>query len=71
MNSLNFCSNRNFIISGSWDKSIRFYNLFSGENVLTLFDHQKKVNCLALSFYEKYIISSDEDNIKIRSLFIL
>jgi len=57
------------IVSGSYDKSIKVWNLETGEEIKTLIG-DNKIACVAISNDGKYIISGvfDDNSIKVWNL---
>ena len=64
---LEISSNNSFIVSGSWDKTLRIWNK-DGSEVATLNGHKDVVSCFAISSDDLWIISgSDDKSLKIWS----
>ena len=51
--------NTDILLSGSWDKTIKLWQISTGENLDTLEGHREAVNCLAA--YKNLIISGSSD----------
>ncbi len=66
MTSVAFSKDGKYIVSGSWDKSIKIWERETGNQIQTLKGHSSGVTSVAFSKDEKYIISgSDDKSIKI------
>ncbi len=52
-------SNPDILLSSSWDKTIKLWQVNTGENLDTLIGHTEAVNCLAI--YQHLIISGSSD----------
>ena len=53
--SVSYSPNGNYVVSGSWDKTVRIWNANSGECVNTLEGHTKSVSSVSYSPDGKYI----------------
>ncbi len=62
MTSVVISKDDKYIISGSWDNSIKIWERETGNELQTIKVHSDKVNSLAISKCDKYIISGSEDN---------
>ena len=59
----------NFIVSGSVDKNISFWWVYSGQNFKTIYAHSNSIDSVAISLDEKFILSGSYDKlIKLWSL---
>lgn len=54
-------SEGNFALSGSWDKTMRLWDLNTGSSVRTFQGHQKDVNSVAFSSDNRQIVSGSRD----------
>jgi WD40 repeat protein len=64
--TLVFSNDKKFLISGSWDKNIKIWELNTGIDIQTLKGHSSRVTSVAISHDDLYIISgSDDYSIKI------
>lgn len=52
-------SNADILLSGSWDKTIKLWQVSTGENLDTFFGHTEAVNCIAVC--QNLIISGSSD----------
>ncbi len=59
--ALNFCSTGKFLVYGSDDGKIRFWNMQSGELLHILAGHTAFITDLAFNFDNKILVSSSED----------
>ena len=60
--SIAISSDSKYIVSGSYDKTIKIWNLESGQEIKTLKGHSESVNSVAISSDNKYIVSGSADN---------
>ncbi len=61
MTSVAFSKDDTYIISGSYDGSIKIWNRENGNEIQTLNGHSKEVTSVALSKNDRYIISGSLD----------
>jgi len=54
-------SDGQFALSGSWDKTMRLWDLNTGASVRTFHGHTKDVNCVAFSGDNRQIVSGSRD----------
>lgn len=50
-----------YLISGSWDKTIRIWDLLKGEEISVLYGHTDHVICVVLSKDNQWIVSGSSD----------
>lgn len=53
--------NGQFIVSGSYDKTLKVWNYHNGREIVTLFGHSEKVNDCIISNDGKMIVSASDD----------
>ena len=66
--SIQINENSNRLISGSEDKTIKIWNLETGECLKTLREHHDWVNCILIISNNKFLSGSDDKKIKIWDL---
>ena len=59
--SVSFSSDGKYICSGSLDKTVRLWDIHTGENIRTFEGHTDRVNCVSFSPDGKYICSGSGD----------
>ena len=59
--SVAFSHNGRFIVSGSWDKTIRIWNTATCETTYTLMGHKAAVNSVAISRNNEFVVSGSMD----------
>ncbi len=62
MTSVAFSWDDKYIISGSWDNSIKIWERETGMEIQTLKEHSETENSVAFNMDDKYIISGIDDN---------
>ena len=65
INSLVLTPDGKYLCSGSYDTTIKIWDMQTWECVETLMDHRETVNCLNVSVDGKYLISTDYDGVNI------
>ncbi|HEY9800039.1 MAG TPA: WD40 repeat domain-containing protein [Leptolyngbyaceae cyanobacterium] len=69
VNSVAFSSNGKILASGSKDKTIKLWDVFTGKEICTLTGHEEKIHCVAFSPDGKTLASGSVDkSIKFWSL---
>jgi len=61
VNSLSYNSTGKYLVSGSWDNTLRLWEAETGKLLRTLEGHTSRVNCVAFDPSGKYIISGSND----------
>ncbi|MDM8522213.1 hypothetical protein QUF80_02480 [Desulfococcaceae bacterium HSG8] len=62
VNSVAMSSDGKYIISGSFDKTVRLWDLSTGKEIRTFTGHQDSVNSVSLSEYGRTLVSGSDDN---------
>lgn len=60
--SVKFSSNNKYIVSCSYDASVRLWDVESGKEIYTFLGHTMPVNDIDISSDNKFIISASSDN---------
>ncbi|KAL4446486.1 hypothetical protein ABPG74_001227 [Tetrahymena malaccensis] len=62
INSVSYSSDGNYLVTGSWDKSLKIWDAKQGfELVKTIQQHKDPINCIDFSKDGKYLISASVD----------
>ncbi len=59
--SVSLSNDNKFVISGSKDKTIKLWYVYTGECLKTFSEHSDVVNSVSFSFDNKYFISGSND----------
>jgi WD40 repeat protein len=62
VNSVVISADNKFIVSGSWDNSVRIWERECGELIREFKGHKSVVNSVAISADNKFIVSGSDDN---------
>ncbi|EFQ31727.1 WD domain-containing protein [Colletotrichum graminicola M1.001] len=60
VSSVVFCSNSMQLVSGSWDRTVKVWDIATGQCIQTLLGHTNEVYSVALSSDSKYLASADK-----------
>lgn len=63
VNTVAISSDSKYVVSGSSDKTIKIWELSTGDVIRTLYGHSNWVNAVAISSDGKYLVSGSSDDI--------